>query len=325
MNHSNSYISNSERVDAAMLLRKLAIFGLPFLIAASIIVVVDPFDFLRIGSWIPGERKASVSKQLDPCFWNLNRFEAAPTENILLGDSRMEAMSADTIRQVSGEEYTNLAYGGGTLREAFDTFWIAAKRTKLRRVYIGISVSTYNDYEISNRVQFYSSARENPGLYFVNRGVWESSFYIVRSFLTGDEVRLGVPPMAKNEFWLVELETLKKYYDKYVEPRKYRKELQEISEYCRANGIDLNFIIMPMHKDAQLQLDDPKVREAGLSMRSDLSRFGRMWDFETDSELNRDASHFNDPVHTDPVIREMLINEVWGGQHNNSFNIVDNN
>jgi hypothetical protein len=316
MNRSNLSISNSEIAEATRFFRRMVVFALPFVLAGAFILIVDPFEYFRVVKLIPTETKYSIAKQIDPCFWRLNRFESAPTENVLLGDSRMEAINPDVIKRVSGETYTNLAYGGGTLREAFDSFWIAARRINLKHVYLGVALTSYNDYEISNRVQFYSSVRGNLALYLVNRGVWESSLYDVESAISGKEIKLGVPQMNKDEFWQVELGILQKYYDKYVEPKKYRKELRDISEYCLANGIELNFIIFPMHVDAQRQLVDSKMLENSEKMRRDLSKFGRIFDFEVDNDINRDKANFNDPVHTNQFMQEMLINEIWGRMEN---------
>jgi len=311
MSRNNSYIFNSEMADAIRLFKRLSVFAIPFIAAAVFIVAVDPFDYLGLTRFIPTDTKYSVARQIDPCFWRLIHFERSPTENILLGDSRMESINTQEVERASGEPFTNLAYGGGTLAESIDSFWIAAKRVKLKRVYMGVALTSYNDYEISNRVQFYSSVRENPSLYFINRGVWEASYYVLYSSLSGKEVKLGIPPMNKDEFWQEELGTLQKYYDKYAEPIKYRKELQSVSDYCRANGIELNFIIFPMHTDAQRQIVSSNMSAYAAAMRRDLSQFGNLFDLEVDNQINRNKDNFNDPIHTSHEIQAFIIDEVW--------------
>jgi len=223
----------------------------------------------------------------------------------------MEAIDTKEIERASGEQFTNLAYGGGTLSESIDSFWIAAKHVKVKRVYVGVALASYNDYEISNRVQFYSSVRENPSLYFINRGVWEASFYILYSSLSGEEIKLGIPPMNRDEFWQQELATLQKYYDKYAEPIKYRKELQAVSDYCRENGIELNFIIFPMHMEAQQQIVSSNMSAYSAAMRRDLSQFGNLFDLEVDNQTNRNKDNFNDPIHTRHEVQAFIIDEVW--------------
>lgn len=312
MNLSNSSISNSEVVEFLKLAKRLAVFSIPFLIGALFVLLADPFNYFRVSSLVAEDVKAPITKKLNPGFSQLSAFDRDPKPNILLGDSRMQELEPITLKEVTGDDYANLAYGGGSLREAFDSFWIASKKIRLRKVYLGIALMTYNDYEIANRTELYKSVNENPALYFINRTVWESAIYSVYSELSGEKIRLGTPKMSKDEFWQVELGILQKFYEKYTEPVKYRRELGEIADFCRQNNIELNFVIFPMHTDAQKQIVDLGLAKPNQAMRSELSKLGKVYDFEKVNESTSDKNNFNDPVHLNEISQKQLIVDIWG-------------
>ncbi len=312
MNLNNSSIFNSEASDFRKMLGKIAIFALPFLLAGGFIVFVDPYNFLRTTSAVPDSIKAPIANDFNPAFWKLAKFNRQPTENILLGDSRMAPIDAETVKQVSGVEYANLGYGGASVREAIETFWLVSKKTKLKKVYLGINPEKFNDYEITNRVEFYKNATENPGLYFINRAVWEAAWYQIYQYSTGEKVDVAKVEATKDEFWQIDLDATKKYYDKFAEPKKYREELMKISDYCKANNIELSFIIFPTHTDAQKLLKESSVAAHNQKMREDLSALGKVYDFDWENDLTSNRENFTDPVHINKEIQTVVIKEIWG-------------
>lgn len=311
MNRSNLFIFNSELKDIRRLIFRLCLLCLPFFVAAVFIFAVDPFNFLSTSGTIPEEIKRPVALQFNPPFWKLNKFERDPMQFVLLGDSRMASLETGIINEISGDEYTNLAYGGASMREIIDTFWVVAKKVRLRRVYVGVSLEKYNDYEITDRLTFYKSAVENPALYFVNRAVWEAAYYDLEGYLTGVKFTVGTPSTNREEFWLEELQLTAAYYRKYAEPKKYRKELLEMSNYCLNNGIELRFIIFPTHIDAQNVILESGFQAKNETFRQDLMKCGDVYDFDWPTDLTRNRSNFDDPMHIKQGMRQMVIAEVW--------------
>ncbi len=290
------------------------LFGVPFVVALVFIVLVDPFDYLKLSSAFSSDVKLAVSPELNVCFWKMIEFEREPRENILLGDSRMMEIKPAFVREVTGETFANMAYGGGTLREAIDTFWFAAERTRLRKVFIGVNLNTYNDYDISNRTQMYPSIKQNPVLYFVNRTVWESAFYVVYKQLSKSNSRLGIPTLDRESFWQYELGIMRLSYSRYSPPRKYKQEIQKISEYCRQSNIELTFVIFPTHVEEQQLIQDAHLNALNRVMREDLIALGTVLDFQYDNELTREKANYNDPVHLKVRLLKMLVKEVWGNE-----------
>lgn len=317
MNHSNLSISNSkfQWFDAKKLFKRLFLFSIPFLSGISFITVIDPYNFLNISPVVPENIKFEVARQFNPCFWKLNKFEQSPNPFVLIGDSRMAPFEPEIIKEISGKDYANLGYGGATVKEIIETFWIVSKQINLKEVYISVNLDKYNDYEITNRVEFYKTARENSAIYFVNRGVWESAYYNLRMLLLDEKFSVGVPAMTKDEFWNEEIVIQRKYYDKYAEPKNYRKELAKIAEYCRKNNIKLEFIIFPTHVDAQKIIVDANSSEWADSMRRDLIQWGKVYDFDWTNDLTKDKENFDDLVHINSQTRKIVAQGIWGNDN----------
>lgn len=286
-------------------------FSVPFLLAALFILTVDPFNFFQTNGVIPDDVKRPIALQFNPPLWKLNRFEKDPKEFVLLGDSRMAALETEVIKEISGDDYANLAYGGASLREVINTFWLIAKKTQLKKVFIGISLEKYNDYEIADRVNSYVAVRDNPLIYFVNHEVWQASYYNVIGYLKGTKFTLGTTNMSKEEFWQEELQITDRYYKKYVEPKKYRQDLLEISDYCQKNNIELKFIIFPTHVDVQKLITDEGLQAQNSALRSDFTKYGDVYDFDWSNDLTENKNNFRDPVHTNQDTRRTIIAEIW--------------
>src|SRR5690349_16490940 len=145
-------------------IQRVALFSIPFVVYAAFIVIVDPFDYLNIVH-IPKEQKFPNAAALNPCFWKMNEFARQPSSRILLGDSRMLGIRAEKLREMTGKDFFNFAYGGSSLNEMIDTFWYANEHTKLHDVYIGLNLNVYNDYNYTERTATFNTISRNPALY----------------------------------------------------------------------------------------------------------------------------------------------------------------
>lgn len=134
------------------LVRKLGLFLLPFAVYACAIVVIDPYNYFGVSHVISDGLKSDISYKLNYAMWDMIEYRRDPAPNILLGDSRMMGLDAEDIREVSGHDFENLAYGGGSLKEAIATFNYADKLTDLKRVTIGLDINTYNGSDTKDRV-----------------------------------------------------------------------------------------------------------------------------------------------------------------------------
>jgi hypothetical protein len=314
MNLNNSSISNFEKQNVRSFLRNGMLFSIPFLLYAIFITVTDPFNFIGVTSLIPDDVKRRTSYPLNPCFWKMENYLKHPTPNLLLGDSRMDAISTAQVKNLTGDDYFNFAYGGATMREILDTFWFAAKHQKLERVYIGLNLTLYNDYNITDRTKTYLTISENPALYFVNRTVLRSAVYATYSYVTATDLKLGVPSEDADTFWLHQLRDVNGgYFRNYVYPVHYRSELQQVAEHCKRNGIKLSFIIFPTHSDVHGLMTQYNLTESNLKFREDLRQLGVVYDFDFPNELTARRENFRDPDHTTGTVTESVTVQIWKG------------
>src|SRR5271166_4620189 len=132
-------------------LKRLFQFGVPFGLYALLIYLIDPFNFLGGPSIVSNQVKMRTAYPLNYCLWKMPAFARHPLPQLLLGDSRMDALRSERVKELTGADYFNLAYGGATLREIIGSFWFASRHTNLSRVYIGLDFNLYTDYEQYDR------------------------------------------------------------------------------------------------------------------------------------------------------------------------------
>lgn len=301
--------------EVKLLIRKLGLFSLPFVLYAVVIAVVDPYDFLPGPSPFGEEIKREISFKLNYAMWEMTRFREDPAPNILLGDSRMMSMPLDRIEEVSGKDFFNLAYGGGSLREAIDTFHYARTITRIEHAYFGINLNSYNGSSRKDRVSEVLAAQRNPLIYIVNTNVMLSAGRILWAGITHRPPSIGQPLGDKEAFWKEQLEvTTRVFFSNYQDPVDYRRELGEIAELCRTDGIGLTFIIFPNHKDLQDKILDYGLAEESLAFRDDLASLATTYDFAIENEMTRDRDNFKDPYHFTAEVKELIIQSVWGGK-----------
>jgi hypothetical protein len=312
---SSSSTSSSEAAAARRLVKRGLVFGLPFCLYALFILLADPFDFLGASRAIPDDVKLQTSFQLNPCLWKMNEFRRAPRENVLLGDSRMMSLHSERIKELTGADFYNFAYGGASLREIIDTFWFAAGRVPLRRVYVGLNLTVYNDYNYTDRTKTYTTIERDPALYFVNRTVLESALYGTYSRLTKTDLKLGTPTLDREAFWRDQLEHGNAgYYRSYVYPARYKKELEKVAAYCREHGVELAFVIFPSQVEAQRLIADYRLEAANEAFRRDLAALAPVYDFDYENDITANKENYSDPNHFVKPIGDQLIREVWLGQ-----------
>jgi hypothetical protein len=291
---------------------KALLFALPFLLFFLTIIFTDPYNYFGIFKVIPDNAKEKISYPINTILWKVIQFQRHPSENILLGDSRMHGMDVEKIKQITGEEYFNFGFGGATIAEMYQVFLYATKKVKLKKIYIGLNFNLYNAWNNRDIAQQTIESIDNPFSYFLNLNVCESSYYIISSLFSNKPTDLGNPGKTRAEFWKFQLtEGIKKYYAAYQYSEPYYNMLNFIQHYCKNNNIQLTFIIFPTHEDLQAKVTEYKLNSAYDKFKTDIKTLGRSFDFDISHILNRDSSNFTDPFHYNKAYGERLICIVW--------------
>ncbi len=292
---------------------------LPIAILASVVVFVDPFEYFNWFHAVSAEQKLKTSAKLNYTLWKLIHYRREPEPNILLGDSRMNHLSVQSIEELTGKRYANLAYGSGTLDEVCATFWEAASVSRLERVYIGLNLNLYNAYNSRDRVSASRAVIADPLAYLINRDVLKATLLLIEAdWLSrrghADKVQdLERPAMTVSEFWDYQLNvTTSRYYSNYARPVQRYEELCRISRYCAEHGIELTFLILPTHEDLRSKVRSFGLEEAEARFRSDLRELGTVYDFDYSNNMTDRRDNFKDPYHLTDAMASELVREIWG-------------
>ncbi len=299
--------------DAKRMLRRLAIFSIPAVGFVIVIVLIDPFNFFGVSPAVSTKLKRQTSFKVNYALWKTIEYRRDPAPHILLGDSRMLSINTDAVDSITGKRFYNFAYGGGSLREAIETFWFAAGCTRLESATFGINFAIYNAANDKNRVAEAEGIMSNPLLYFCNMNVLISTEKILRALVTGRTPGIGVPDMNPDEFWQHQLTgPARGYFGAYRYPGEYREELREIAAYCRAEGIDLRFVVFPGHTDLQSKFSEFGLDTEYARFKADLAEIAVTYDFEYENELSSDRARYRDPFHFGDEYEEIIIRSIWG-------------
>jgi hypothetical protein len=290
-----------------------ALFALPFVVLIAFVALVDPFECLHSPSFVSPRVKAQAVPQLHNPLWKIQKFKDAPVARLILGDSSMAALSEEEVREATGQEYFNFAYGGGTLAEAIDTYWYAAALTHLDAVYLGIGLINFNEYQDLNRVPEAKAIASSVPRYLTNRIVLQGALVASYAALTGSLVNLGIPSMSPDAFWNFQInEALPQLLNEYRYPHKYAQQLELIAADCRRNGTRLVIVIPPTQVELQQKV-------ALLGRSADDERFkafmrslATVYDFNYPNALTAERANFSDPFHT--IKEHTVIDEVWGNR-----------
>ncbi|HEU4792677.1 MAG TPA: hypothetical protein VFS96_03370 [Nitrolancea sp.] len=298
--------------DTWRLLRKLLLLAVPLLLLAAGIAAVDPFRYLRFVEALPAAEKKRIAGGRDPALWALARYTEAPSEAILLGDSRMANLPLSTIQEQSGTDYAMLAFGGANLREMVDAFWIADSTVRLQAVVMSVGFSQYAVPDPVDRVAVFRAWQANPLLYLINRTVLRSTMGLLQAEADEAGAAPGRPSGNRSEFWQSQLayygdRVMQGYSEHYGE----RDRLDAMASYCKAKDIDLTFVVMPTSAELHERIDDYDRQEEYLAFKKHLAALAPTIDLDTVDSLATRKSAFTDPVHVSPERHEHVIRAIW--------------
>lgn len=297
-------------------LKRFFVFSLPILIWIVLVAFIDPYNYFRNDlNTIEKQLKLDISAKINRPLFQLIGYENYTTPGILLGDSRTKSLKIDLFQHYSKNKFTNLAYGGGSLQEVINSFWLLSEDNTIKDVYIGINFSLYNKSYNRDRVTEAKSIMENFFSYAFSTYTFESTFLILKSIITGSEIKIGVPDSSKEKFWIYQLNvSAKEHYMNYEYPANYFRDLTEIAKFCNIQGINLVLFIPPTHIDLQNKVKEYKLQNYEVRFKNDLTKIGDLYDFDYPSDITMNKDNFRDPYHFNDSIGEIVIKELFSGE-----------
>ena len=122
------------------------------------------------------------------------------------------------------------------------------------------------------------------------------------------------PHRSRDDFWKFQINvSAQRFFGMYRHPTDSLKQLGDIADYCRIHGISLVFVVLPNHADLQrLMRDRYGLAAAESQMLCELSKMGRVCNYDVVNEMTQSEMNFNDPFHLKGErLREIEL-DIWG-------------
>ena len=286
-------------------------FSIPLLIWAVLILIIDPFNYFNLID-LKNESPKQNAEKLNTLLFRTIDFKNNPTNNILIGYSRTDALPIKLIENYENTLYKKINTNAAKLNEIFELFYFAYEKNKINKVVIGINFSMFNKFSFQNRVKNILKIINNPLLYIFNKNTLEASFYVLRSYLLSIDINTE-PTLNKEQFWnwIIEIKS-KHWYEKYEYPKNLYKELEEFDAFTKKNNVEVIFIVVPHHREFHQKLINSGLENEEKIFKKILSSlYAKVYDFDYFNSITTNKNNFKDPIHYNEIIGKLIVNEIW--------------
>jgi len=274
--------------------------------------VVDPFDFNR--RFDLGLDKEAVSYSLSNYSWKYPEYLHDPRPVVVLGDSRARKLPVEVFEEVTGRPAYNFAFGGATGGDAIETFWFAAERGKLERVYFGLGALLLNDAIAVERGRRDRELLKSPLRYYFSPFITAASVRVLLWASLGIAGPDETPPMDSESFWTYQLTVPpRQYYGAFAYPSKLIARLAEVAEYCVEHEVELVFFMPPTHVDLQAKREEYGIEGDYQRALAALRELAPVWDWDYPNRVTRERALFGDPFHPREEVAAAVARELAGG------------
>jgi tRNA(Ile)-lysidine synthase TilS/MesJ len=248
--------------------------------------------------------------------WKVNDFKRQPCPNIILGDSRTTSLDTALIAGLTGERYYNLAVQGCSIEEMYELFWFANDLTRLKKVYITISLQNYSETYQRNLFAKVLKIYNFPLLMFTERFIIGIAWQNLLKWADDGSVpspktdRRTVDEKRMNDH----IKVIRAKLKKYTYSETYREKMEEIAAYCKANGIELVFINFPSYATYRELVRETGMEEAERRFLADFTRLAPVYDFNYLNEISLNRENYKDLHHMRREVYDEMCREIWGGQ-----------
>jgi hypothetical protein len=284
------------------------------------VIALDPYNYFLHGNFISDTVKLRVinrnpkSMPRGNTLWKFIDFERHPRKNIIIGDSRAFDLDVSLIKKMTGRDYYNFGVPGGNYNSIIETFWYTAGISKPEKVYIQVSFHTYSKSSDYNLVADARKVYNSPYLFFT-RG-----YFFQEAMLGACYSVCRIPEPGKEKLPFNESawqQMLIKQVDSPLSvmssPDEYYTELKKISDYCKTNDIELQFIIFPDQQDFHDLVKKHSLTDEYMNYKKDINSLGKTYDFDTpESDFTGDRRNYRDVYHLNTdLIDSCILPAVW--------------
>ena len=301
------------------LLRKLALAMVPVVIYFAIFIYFEPYNYF-------GVKNSEYAG--DSAMYRVREFKKAPSDVIILGDSKMAHFDMDTVEGYVGEKVGQLSFGGASFNESMDLLEFALEENPdIHTVYFAASFYTLNESYYKDRMSSIETTATNPFAYMLNFNYNIEMLNEIKWFILGQE-NVASP---HHQDW-----TDEDYYYEDGSKRPYRKNLMEyadtiagvcanysydtadveryveLAKMCKEKGITLYTVMPPMDDSLKELVVEPLgIHNHILSFIDTVSPYTEVINFEYNEENVFSEDLFYDGFHLDvysglPLFTQML-------------------
>ena len=218
--------------------------------------------------------------------------------SFIFGDSRINGIDAMKLNKLDNRNYVNLAFGGCTMKESIDEFWLAVSKTKPERVIFEVDYYSLNKKRQLDRIKqvVKMDAIQYFLDYFNNKSMVDEALSKLRKIKSE-----GTPmtvELNKNRF-ATYLTQIKAICENYEIDEDCVSDLLHIADYCNGNHIELVFFVPPVHRSIydgvivfygiDKKMDEVKERLSKKTVVLDMQYLSKICD---EDELWSDGHHF---------------------------------
>ena len=91
---------------------------------------------------------------------------------------------------------------------------------------------------------------------------------------------------------------------------KYWSYIKDISDWAKANSVNLVFVIPPTVTGMQRTIEENGLGKLNLQFRVELAKLATVIDLDFDNTMTRNADHFSDAYHFNSKIARMIVGEL---------------
>lgn len=284
---------------------------MPLVIYLCIFVAYEPYNYFglkdtKTGSWTtPLARTRAYLRE--------------PSENIILGDSRMNHFDLDYVEEITGKRYANLSTGGQGLNQTKELYDWLSKKTGVENLVLDVSFYQIREGSKGKTLSPVFYMAEHPLDYLVTRDYAVEAFSIftqnIKKYLNHSVASKGETGAGDGHTEAVQAEPgqdvkyrrdLVEYAVTNIYPgcRSYRiggdqmEAVIEILEDMNKKGGDITLVTPPVQESIYEYVIEPLHLEGQMEQyKQTLSRYAAVYDMEWKSGFIKEQDNFSDGFH----------------------------
>ncbi len=308
--------------------RNIALLLLPILLYYAVFLAFEPNNYFGLRSSTPS----------GVVFGAIRQYRESPTDAVILGDSRMAHFDMDELQGSTAERFSNLAFGGASLKESLDLLdWLLEDYPQIDEVMFGFSFYTLNQNYGLDRFETIERAIQNPFVYLTSLSYNLEALQNVGVVLSGGVIgggesetkdpatyewadytnpKTGDTATLRTDI-IAHLENMHSYNSNWQANTAQFERLLDTIERCERQGIRFVVVLPPAHPAIAQQVLQPYgIEEEMLPLIAQLSASGAtVLDYEITDRPNFSEEQYYDAFHLDyerglPAWTEMLFEAV---------------